>query len=232
MKYQIGEVVRLAKTGELYTIIDAFGDSCAYMISNGLFLDEDELEPVNGGMPKHRYNFLSDEEKMYDFLRISKEEFLASYSYLTEEEYDATTEAYRALSQVLQDWNEEYKKESVSKSISLDDIFVAIRRLSDDDYDRFVKAMFRGMSVDKISAGVCTLCDEDLEAVYQELEMESQRRDEQQQRQLAEAIVLAMDAYLQKFGDNHDFCCPGYGDIITLPMMRDAIVNEFDLTAS
>lgn len=34
--------------------------------------------------------FLTDDEKMHDFFRISKEEFLFSYSYLTEEEYDMT----------------------------------------------------------------------------------------------------------------------------------------------
>ena len=35
-------------------------------------------------------SFLTDDEKMYDFFRISKEEFLFSYSYLTEEDYDMT----------------------------------------------------------------------------------------------------------------------------------------------
>ena len=34
--------------------------------------------------------FIDDEEKMKDFYILSKDEFLASYSYLTEEEYDAT----------------------------------------------------------------------------------------------------------------------------------------------
>lgn len=35
-------------------------------------------------------SFLDDEEKMRDFKELTKEEFLFSYSYLTEEEYDAT----------------------------------------------------------------------------------------------------------------------------------------------
>lgn len=35
-------------------------------------------------------NFLDDDEKMRDFFILTKEEFLASYSYLTEEEYDDT----------------------------------------------------------------------------------------------------------------------------------------------
>lgn len=35
-------------------------------------------------------HFLSDDDKMRDFKELTKEEFLQSYSYLTEEEYDAT----------------------------------------------------------------------------------------------------------------------------------------------
>ena len=35
-------------------------------------------------------NFVNDAEKMRDFYRLTKEEFLQSYSYLTEEEYDNT----------------------------------------------------------------------------------------------------------------------------------------------
>ena len=36
--------------------------------------------------------FVNDGEKMRDFFDLTKEEFLESYSYLTEEEYDATAE--------------------------------------------------------------------------------------------------------------------------------------------
>ena len=35
-------------------------------------------------------DFIDDEEKMYDFVRLTKEEFLLSYSYLTEDEYNNT----------------------------------------------------------------------------------------------------------------------------------------------
>lgn len=35
-------------------------------------------------------SFIDDKEKMRDFKELTKEEFLFSYSYLTEEEYDAT----------------------------------------------------------------------------------------------------------------------------------------------
>jgi hypothetical protein len=37
-------------------------------------------------------NFADDREKIRDFAEISKDEFLRSYSYIEEEEYDATTE--------------------------------------------------------------------------------------------------------------------------------------------
>ena len=35
-------------------------------------------------------NFIDDKEKMIDFFNISKDEFLQSYSYLNEKEYDLT----------------------------------------------------------------------------------------------------------------------------------------------
>lgn len=38
-------------------------------------------------------DFLDDEEKMRDYFELTKDEFLKSYSYLTEDDYDATTKA-------------------------------------------------------------------------------------------------------------------------------------------
>ena len=38
----------------------------------------------------YKGNFIGDKEKMYDFTRLTKEEFMLSYSYLTDEEYDNT----------------------------------------------------------------------------------------------------------------------------------------------
>ena len=38
-------------------------------------------------------DFTDDVEKMHDFYNMCKEEFLKSYYYLTEEEYDLTVEA-------------------------------------------------------------------------------------------------------------------------------------------
>tara|TARA_Y100000385_G_C12938903_1_gene570152 strand:+ start:141 stop:515 length:375 start_codon:yes stop_codon:yes gene_type:complete len=39
---------------------------------------------------RNSFNFYDDAEKMSDFKKLSKEEFLKSYSYLTEQEYDNT----------------------------------------------------------------------------------------------------------------------------------------------
>ena len=41
---------------------------------------------------KNELSFADDVEKMRDFKELTKEEFLESYSYLTEEEYNATLE--------------------------------------------------------------------------------------------------------------------------------------------
>lgn len=40
-------------------------------------------------------HFFRDNEKMQDFIRLTKEEFLASYSYLTEQEYNNTQTLYK-----------------------------------------------------------------------------------------------------------------------------------------
>ena len=38
-------------------------------------------------------NFLDDKEKIHDFRILTKKQFLQSYSYLTEQEYDNTAKA-------------------------------------------------------------------------------------------------------------------------------------------
>lgn len=58
-------------------------------------------------MAKFNTPFVDDKEKMRDFYILSKREFLASYSYLTEEEYDATyKEIYEGYDLDLNDWRE------------------------------------------------------------------------------------------------------------------------------
>lgn len=56
---------------------------------------EDKMLNENEGESKMvAHDFFDDEEKMRDFETMSKAEFLKSYSYLTEEEYDLTEERY------------------------------------------------------------------------------------------------------------------------------------------
>lgn len=38
--------------------------------------------------------FLNDLDKVYDFLQLSKQEFLESYSYITEEDYDLSAKEF------------------------------------------------------------------------------------------------------------------------------------------
>ena len=42
-------------------------------------------------------NFLREKEKTRDFYELSKEDFLYSYSYITEEEYDETLKLFNKL---------------------------------------------------------------------------------------------------------------------------------------
>lgn len=49
--------------------------------------------------PTSQLSFINDEEKMKDFPNISREEFLSSYSYLSEEEYEATLGDFNKLNQ-------------------------------------------------------------------------------------------------------------------------------------
>lgn len=45
----------------------------------------------------NKVNFIDDKEKMYDFTRLTKEEFMFTYSYLTSEEYDNTLAIYKEM---------------------------------------------------------------------------------------------------------------------------------------
>ncbi len=62
-----------------------------------------EREGSWGYMIKNEFinaNFIDDKEKMNDFEILSKEEFLSSYSYLTEEEYNNTKMLYGRRSKI------------------------------------------------------------------------------------------------------------------------------------
>ena len=49
-----------------------------------------KMNKTNYPLSLSQSNFLDDDEKMEDFEILTKKEFLTSYSYLTEEEYDNT----------------------------------------------------------------------------------------------------------------------------------------------
>ena len=69
---------------------------------------DNALEEINNQLA-----FIDDKEKMYDFTRLSKYEFLKSYSYLDEREYDATQYIYNNMSKE--------DKEAID-NISLEDV--------------------------------------------------------------------------------------------------------------
>ena len=61
-------------------------------------------------MDKYINNFLDDDEKILDFFSISKEEFLTTYSYVPEEEYDRTAEIISKLTGYILLQNQKYGK--------------------------------------------------------------------------------------------------------------------------
>lgn len=91
---------------EVLQIINSFAEDHASVSEEGSQQRKD-YEYINSLYEKtfenyvHAENisFIDDEEKMRDFVKISKEEFLSSYSYLSEEEYNATSKDYDKLKQ-------------------------------------------------------------------------------------------------------------------------------------
>ena len=67
--------------------------------SGGLYCDEVVSEDRKEYEEKavEDISFITDREKMNDFFLLSKDEFLASYSYLTEDEYWATVDKVKEL---------------------------------------------------------------------------------------------------------------------------------------
>lgn len=60
-------------------------------------------------------HFINDKEKMADFVKLTKEEFLSSYAYLTEDDYYDTFEIVRATER-LDYFREQIEKEQISTS--------------------------------------------------------------------------------------------------------------------
>lgn len=70
----------------------SFDDAAQTTRFLSMLVDAIENEDKTNNDREHITPFVDDGEKMRDFFALTKEEFLDSYSYLTEEEYDATTE--------------------------------------------------------------------------------------------------------------------------------------------
>lgn len=87
-----------------YIVLEAQSDTLGWGYFNVPISEEDQntiLAKFNEYAATHEIedfshnDFINDAEKMRDFPVLSKEEFLSSYSYLTEAEYDNTVELYQ-----------------------------------------------------------------------------------------------------------------------------------------
>ena len=72
-------------------------DACEVVNQFIKYLPEEFTSDQTPNMIKTRTytDFCDDAEKMIDFVNLSKREFLSSYSYLTEVEYNLTRSKYR-----------------------------------------------------------------------------------------------------------------------------------------
>lgn len=108
-----GEIIELEK-GQILDDIDDIGIDEHYLNEYafcylGMAEEYDNaIEEMNNQLA-----FIDDKAKMYDFTRLSKYEFLKSYSYLDEREYDVTQYIYNNMSKE--------EKEAID-NISLEDI--------------------------------------------------------------------------------------------------------------
>lgn len=66
--------------------------------------------------------FLDDREKMIDFYGLTKSEFLKSYSYLTESEYDATKKIHSKLCKLWKKYDLQTFEEKAAEVATLNEI--------------------------------------------------------------------------------------------------------------
>ena len=92
--YPIDEIEHLIEIGDVHIVLVRFPD--IYGGYEYRWCELGKVELLDEDVDDMEYgDFITDIEKMRDFFEISKEEFLFSYSYLKEEEYDLTAEKIR-----------------------------------------------------------------------------------------------------------------------------------------
>lgn len=98
---------------EFYNFL--INEAFVYTENGVLGIDNELLSKFNDLTMKiqREYSFIDDIAKMYDFTRLSKYEFLKSYSYLDEGEYDATQYVYNNMSK---------EEKEVIDNLSLEDV--------------------------------------------------------------------------------------------------------------
>lgn len=86
--------------------------ACEHVLFSGIQEIQDYVDS-----PKNNFKcllmscFIDDHDKMRDFVSLSKDDFLASYSYLTEEEYEATSKVVAKLTELLESvLNKKFRK--------------------------------------------------------------------------------------------------------------------------
>ena len=89
-----GEITLQTAAGDAFYNCNAYAPDWEVETENGFFCWDCVYIPVETPHP-----FTDDTEKMRDFFELTKDEFLASYSYLTEAEYDATAAAVKEAAQ-------------------------------------------------------------------------------------------------------------------------------------
>lgn len=71
------------------------GDMPVNVCTDGMILNDLEVNVTEDALYVEGYlasSFIGDDEKMHDFFILSKDEFLSSYDYLSEKDYDLTVE--------------------------------------------------------------------------------------------------------------------------------------------
>ncbi len=142
------------------------GKICISLNNGSLHVFNDSLEVEPKLDIKYNLSFIDDWEKMYDFICMKKEDFLDSYSYLSEEEYEATLNefewknidaveiAYKAIAHKYIDtihYLELFEKDGkilLKKDDVEDDFFVW------DSYKDFVKGNLRCITDDLLDMGL------------------------------------------------------------------------------